>query len=122
MVSVGAEDAVGFGVERFLHRAAGAEIVPHAAFDLEIKTEFVRGFKRGFGRTPRVKSHVVQTPVLARLNNFLPRFHIGRRIAGQRKIAAEMRATKTGLAAVDLKILTNGFEIAEAKMPPTPGI
>src|ERR1035437_650681 len=95
MIAVGTENAFGFGVEHFFHRTAGAEVIPHAAFDLEIKPELIGGFKRGFGRTPRMKSHVVQAPVLARLKNLLPRFNIGLWIAGQWKIAAEMRASST---------------------------
>ena len=100
MIAVGLEDALGFVVQPLLHLRA-AEIGPQTAFRLEIKTQFVGGFKRGFGRTPRMETDAVQSVILAGLDNFLPRLDIHRRITRERKFTAVMREPQIDGVAVD---------------------
>src|SRR3954470_15884283 len=87
------KDAISFGVELFLH-PGDREIVPHAALDLQVKAEFVRGVEGRFGRAPRMESHVVQTVILAGLENLLPGSDVRGWVTGEGKIPAEMGAAK----------------------------
>src|ERR1019366_7026680 len=87
----------------------------HAAFNLQVKAEFIRRRERRFRRTPRMKPHVVQTIILTGLENLLPRCNVRRRIARQRKITAKMRAAKIDGMAVQDELVSLGVEIAEAE-------
>src|ERR1041384_1420502 len=62
MITVSLDHSFGFFVEHPLHRCVGTDLIPHFGLGLQIKPETVRRFKRRFGRTPRMKTHVVQSP------------------------------------------------------------
>ena len=89
--------------------------VPHAALDLQIKAEFVRGFKGGLGWAPRMKAHMIQAIILARLKNFLPRRDVGGRITGEREIAAVVRAAEVNWPAVQDELVSVGVKISHSK-------
>ena len=103
MIAVGREEPRGFVVQPLLHLRA-AEIRPQAAFRLEIKTQFVGGFKRGLGRTPRMETHAVQPVILAGLDDFFPRRDIHRRITREREFAAVMREPQVDGTAIDEQV------------------
>ena len=114
MIAVGGEDARGFVLQK-LPRHRAVKIRPQAAFGLEVKAQFIRGFKRGFRWTPGVESHAVQPVILAGLENLLPRHDVHRRITGEREIASEMREPQVDWAAVDENVLIAGGDFAEAE-------
>ena len=114
MIPIGFEDALSFGIEHFFHRAAGAEFIPHATFDLQVKTQFVGCLKRGFRWTPGMKAHVVQPVILARQENLRPSGGVCWRITGQGKITAKMRAAKIKRLPIQNKLGALGVEVAEA--------
>ena len=114
MIAVGREDALGFVVQPLLHFRA-AEIRPQAAFGLEIKTQFVGGFKRGFGRAPRMETNAVQAVILAGLDDFFPRRDIHRRITRERKFPAVMCEPEVDDAAVDEQVFVVVRDFAETE-------
>ena len=115
MVAVILDDAIGFTIEHLFDGAADGKTVPHAALDLQVKTQFIRRCKRRFRRTPRMKAHMIQPPILARLKNLLPGCHIRGRISRERKISAKMGAAQINGVTVQHEFMRPGANIAQTK-------
>src|SRR6185369_4997741 len=101
MISVSLDHAISFVVKHSLHRRAGTDLIPHSRFRLQVETELIGGFKRSFGRSPRMKTHVVQPPTLARLKQFSPVLDFCVWITSQGKVTAAVSAAKVDRLAVE---------------------
>src|SRR5689334_1184778 len=116
VVSVSLDQSISLVVEHSLHRRTNTDLVPHARFDLQVETDLIGGFESGFGWSPRMKPHVVQTPRLARLEYLLPRRYVRWWIAGLGKVAGIHRAPKVDRPAVKLKFLADCFQLTQTDL------
>src|SRR6185503_11900914 len=98
------------------HRRAGTDLIPHSRFRLQVETELIGGFKRSFGRSPRMKTHVVQPPTLARLKQFSPVLDFRVWITSQGKVTAAVSAAKVDRLAVEDKFFSDCFEITQTDL------
>ena len=84
VIAVGFLHAAGFVLEDSLWRIAGqGEIVPHAAFGLNVKAQFVRGDEGFFWWAEGMEADGVEAIVFAGLDDFLPVGDVAWRIAGE---------------------------------------
>src|SRR6266850_7579376 len=113
MVAISLDHAIGFFVKHAFHRSARADFVPHPGLWLQVESDLIRRFEGCFGWTPGMKAHVVQAPLLARLEQRQPRFDIGRWVTCQREIAAAMRTAKDDGCAIEDELLSLGAELAQ---------
>src|SRR5205085_6438122 len=114
VIAEGFNQTLGLFVEHQLHRRARTDLVPHSGFDLQVEAELVRRDVSRFGRCPGVEAYVVKPPALADAYDPTPRFNVRRRVAGQREVAAEVRAAQVGLAPVDDELAAFRLELAQA--------
>ena len=115
MIAVGFDHRLGLVIEHLLHRCPRRNLIPHSGLRLEIDADLVGCLKRGFGWAERVKTNVIDAPIFIDLEYLSPVCNVGRRIACERKITAVMCAAKIYAAPVELKFLTDGFNVAESK-------
>src|ERR1044072_1134023 len=114
MIAVGANHSISLFVKHALHRCGRTDLVPHPGLGLQIESDFIRRFERGFGWTPRMKAHVVEAPLLAKLEQVLPRFDISRWITRERKISTVVCAAKINRIAVEDELISFSMKIAQA--------
>ena len=72
MITVGSNHSIGFFVEHSFDRSIGTDLVPHARLRLEIEADLICCLERCFRRTPRMKAHMVEAPLLARFEKRQP--------------------------------------------------
>ena len=88
MIAIGFHHPRGFGFEHRRDARIG-EVVPHAAFGLDVESEFVGRAERCIRRAPGMEADAVQAIILADLDDLFPARDVGRRIAGQGKSPPE---------------------------------
>jgi hypothetical protein len=119
VVAVGAEDAVGLGVEPRVDGLAGAEfggvVGPRGGLDMEIETEFVGGDEGGLGRAPRVEAKEIQAVGFDDAEDAFPFGDVGGRVAGARVVGAVERAAEKGFLTVDEELRALRGDLAEAE-------
>ena len=87
--------------------------------DLEIDAFDVGGGEGGLRRAPGVEPHEVQPIGFQHAEDPLPRRHVGRRIAGQRKDGAFQRAAEEDRAAVEDELRAADLQLADAEGRPS---
>src|SRR5206468_2583621 len=113
MIAVSLNHSIGFVVKHLLHRSAGADLIPHPRFWLQVEPELICSFKGCFRWTPRMKAHVVESPSATRLKEFFPICNISGRISGKWKIASAVRAPKDDWPVVQSKLVSHCAEFTQ---------
>src|SRR6185503_15403249 len=114
MIAVGANHSIRLVIKHALHRRAGTDLVPHSRLGLQIESDLIGGFERCFGRAPRMEAHVVEAPLLTKLEQALPRFDISWWITGGWKVTAIDCAAKINGITVEDELISFNVKIAQA--------
>src|SRR4051812_47964335 len=114
MITIGTNHPIGFVVEHFLHRRVRTDLVPHARLWLQVEADLVRSLKRCFRRTPRMKAHVVEAPLLTERKQGRPRLYVRGRVAGKREVPAAVRAAKNDRTIVEDELIAFSMKIPQA--------
>ena len=93
---------------------AHSVVGPRRSFGLQVEAQLVGSLEGGVGRTVAVEAHVVQTVVLALLENLQPLFLVGGRIARLGEAAVLHGATQEQRPAVNLHLPSLDADVAQA--------